>query len=396
MHAMLDHFSEYMPHGMCLLWEPWLLALWIGSDSLIVAAYFAIPFALLQVLRKRNDIRQRGLVTLFAAFILLCGVTHMFSILTLWVPVYPLMGAVKLATGLVSATTAVMLFRLVPALVAIPSLDSLAQSNEKLRAEVASHGETLNALREARDALELKVAERTAELQTVNARLSIAAREAIHRSHNLIAVVSSMARQSSRDQTDVAEFTKVLIGRLNALASATGAVIQDHGRASVELKDVVTKQLQPVIQTYPEKVTVTGPGLQIDTEAAQQISLAVHELATNAQKYGSLASDGAAISVTYSLRKGTDDDDHLVFIWQEDLSSAPGATQAVTERSGFGTRLLTQIIPSMLNGAASRTLRDGRLIYELDVPLSAIVPDQSRTLSEAFVTDIVDGSFANT
>ena len=58
-------FDQYMPHGMCLLWQPWLLLLWAGSDLLILAAYFAIPFALLRVLAKRKDIRQRGLVVLF-------------------------------------------------------------------------------------------------------------------------------------------------------------------------------------------------------------------------------------------------------------------------------------------------------------------------------------------
>ena len=64
-------YGDYMPHGMCLLWEPWLLTLWAGSDLLIFASYTAIPIALLTVLRKREDIPHGGLISLFASFILL-------------------------------------------------------------------------------------------------------------------------------------------------------------------------------------------------------------------------------------------------------------------------------------------------------------------------------------
>lgn len=135
---MATYFSDYMPHGMCLLWQPWLVILWAGSDLIIVMAYFAIPLALLKVLKKRQDIKQRGLVILFTSFILLCGITHALSIVTLWVPIYPIVGGVELATGLASAATAIVLFRLVPKIVAIPSLTSLEQANANLQAEVAA------------------------------------------------------------------------------------------------------------------------------------------------------------------------------------------------------------------------------------------------------------------
>lgn len=392
--SIFADFSEYMPHGMCLLWEPWLLILWAGSDLLIVAAYFAIPFALVQVLMKRDDIKQRGLVLLFASFILLCGITHALSVVTLWIPIYPLQGMVKLATGLVSAATAVVLFKLVPTLVSLPSLDDMKQTNQKLREEVAAHEETLSALRRARDDLELVVAERTAELKDVNTKLSITAREAIHRSHNLIAIATSIARQSSLTQTDVAEFTKVLVGRLSALADATGAIMERQQRSSADLKDVVSKQLAPVIQTYPEKVNVDGPEMEIDGEAAQQISLAIHELATNAQKYGALASDAARISVTYTVRLDRGQDEKwLMLVWQEELGEAIQLSDREDNKEGFGTRLLMQIIPTMLNGEASRTFANGKLKYQLDVPLSAIAPDQVRTRSEAFATSVLDGNF---
>jgi two-component sensor histidine kinase len=387
-------FSEYMPHGMCLLWEPWLVILWAGSDLLIVAAYFAIPFALVKVLVRRDDIKQRGLVLLFASFILLCGITHALSVVTLWVPIYPFVGMVKLATGIVSATTAVVLFKLVPTIVSLPSLNDMKEANQQLREEVAAHKETLDSLHQAKDNLELIVAERTAELKEVNAKLSITAREAMHRSHNLIAVVTSMARQSSRTQTDVAEFTKILTGRLSALADATGAIRERHERSSADLKDVVTKQLVPVIETYPDKVHVDGPEVDINAEAAQQISLAIHELATNAQKYGALAWDEARISVTYSVQPGKDQgEQRLVLVWQEESGKAIPLSESKNNKEQFGTRLLLQIIPTMLNGEATRTFVDGRMKYQLSVPLSAILPDLARMRSESFVASVLDDNF---
>lgn len=76
-------YGEYMPHGMCLLWKPWLVLLWAGSDLLIFLSYTAIPVAILMILRKRTEVPQAPLVALFGAFILLCGITHLFMIVTL-------------------------------------------------------------------------------------------------------------------------------------------------------------------------------------------------------------------------------------------------------------------------------------------------------------------------
>ena len=101
MQALIE-YASYMPHGYCLFWQPWLVTLYAGSDLLIFAAYSLIPFALLTFLPAAQDLRFRGLVALFAAFILLCGITHLISVVTLWVPVYPLHGLAKLITGVVS------------------------------------------------------------------------------------------------------------------------------------------------------------------------------------------------------------------------------------------------------------------------------------------------------
>ena len=103
-------------HGFCLSWAPGLVALHAGSDAVIGLAYCSIPVAMAWFVRERRDFQHRGIAYLFAAFILACGATHLFSILTLWVPAYGIEGLVKALTGVLSLTTAIALWPLAPRL----------------------------------------------------------------------------------------------------------------------------------------------------------------------------------------------------------------------------------------------------------------------------------------
>jgi PAS domain S-box-containing protein len=140
-------------HGFCLSWAPGLVALHAASDALIGLAYFSIPLALAWFVRARRDLQYGWIVYLFVAFILACGATHLFSILTLWVPVYGVEGVVKAITAALSIATAVALWPLVPKLLALPSPAQLRALNADL---------------------ERRVIERTHELQAANARLTTA------------------------------------------------------------------------------------------------------------------------------------------------------------------------------------------------------------------------------
>jgi signal transduction histidine kinase len=113
--------SMFSPHGICLLWEPELIWLHVASDAIIAVAYFSIPFALSIFVSRRRDIEFGWMVWAFALFITACGLTHVFSIYTLWVPIYGIEGLVKAATAAVSIVTAAMLWPLLPKLLAIPS-----------------------------------------------------------------------------------------------------------------------------------------------------------------------------------------------------------------------------------------------------------------------------------
>ena len=127
--------SGLTPHGFCLLWEPGLIWTHAISDIGIGIAYFSIPLALSLVARRRQDLMFRPLFRLFALFILLCGTTHFISVLTLWVPAYGLDAVIKAATALVSLSTAVVLWRLMPSALGAAVAPAIARGLRRLAGE---------------------------------------------------------------------------------------------------------------------------------------------------------------------------------------------------------------------------------------------------------------------
>jgi signal transduction histidine kinase/CheY-like chemotaxis protein len=127
--------STLSPHGICLLWEPELIWLHVISDAIIAASYFSIPFALAIVVSKRRDFQFGWVAWLFAAFILACGLTHVFSIYTLWVPIYGIEGILKALTAIASIFTAVLLWPLIPKVLAIPTEAQLREAHIALEEE---------------------------------------------------------------------------------------------------------------------------------------------------------------------------------------------------------------------------------------------------------------------
>ncbi|WP_426440863.1 ATP-binding protein [Bradyrhizobium genosp. P] len=144
--------STLSPHGICLLWEPELIWLHVISDAIIAASYFSIPFALAIVVSKRRDFQFGWMAWLFAGFILACGLTHVFSIYTLWVPIYGIEGLLKALTAIISIFTAVLLWPLIPKVLAIPTEAQLREAHVALEEEgrQRQHSEVL--LRRFREA----------------------------------------------------------------------------------------------------------------------------------------------------------------------------------------------------------------------------------------------------
>jgi PAS domain S-box-containing protein len=157
--------QDYMPHGMCFLWQPELIALHVASDSFIALAYYSIPVALIYFVSKRKDLAFPSIFVLTGLFILACGTTHVMNVWTLWNPDYRLDGGIKAVTALLSVGTAVAIWKVMPLALGLPSTAQLERANRQLGEEIAQRQRADAALREANAELERRVAARTADLQ---------------------------------------------------------------------------------------------------------------------------------------------------------------------------------------------------------------------------------------
>ena len=126
----------FLPHGHCYLWDPSILWLNLISDGLIALAYLTIPVTLIYIARKRKDLPFDWMFACFGVFILACGATHALEIWTLWIPTYWLLGTTKAVTAAASVVTAILLVKLIPQLLAIPSPATLRKINAALQEEV--------------------------------------------------------------------------------------------------------------------------------------------------------------------------------------------------------------------------------------------------------------------
>lgn len=374
MNTILD-YNQYMPHGMCLLWEPWLVLLWAGSDLMIFTAYMAIPLAIFLVLRRRPDLGHRRLVVLFGSFILLCGVTHLMGIVTLWYPIYPFTGAIKLATGVVSLATAAMLFRLIPVFLRIPTPDTHEEVIEQLEMTLAD-------LSRARDELENRVQQRTAELKDANTQLALTARNAVHRSRNLLQIVSSLTRPGTEAHEYPASFLRELRGRINALVTATSTLMEQGEHGSASLERVIRRQVEPIFENPATQLLTQGPKVAIGAQGAQQISLVAWELCSRFTQIGRERQSRGRIAVTWSIDADEGGEKQLTLEWSEsfvprksgvgDLPRIGDGTSTPAPVPDFSETLLTRIVPRLLNGKGRIEVEGTKFLYRLCCPLAAL------------------------
>lgn len=165
----------FEPHGYCLLWNPFLLWLHVASDSLIAIAYMAIPASIVVLLRKRRDLPFNWMFVLFGVFILLCGLTHLLGIWTMWRPVYWIEGAIKVSTALASVPTALLLIKIMPRIVSFAGHAASARPSRGYEMELPSSTE--RAAPEAEAILIARLVETEEALKVARTQLKEALRD---------------------------------------------------------------------------------------------------------------------------------------------------------------------------------------------------------------------------
>ena len=184
-----------------------------------------------------------------------------------------------------------------------------------------------------------------------------------HRVKNTLAILQAIAVQTFRSATP-GEREK-FEGRLGALAEAHNLLSQERWQGS-DLADVVKRVLQPYVLNNPERIKMFGPVVPLPPRLAVVLSMIVHEIATNAAKYGALSNDLGTIGIDWEVLPGTSGK-ILRLIWTE--SGGPPVTAPV--QRGFGSRLIERSARDQLGGEATVDFLPRGVVYTITCALEA-------------------------
>jgi PAS domain S-box-containing protein len=203
-----------------------------------------------------------------------------------------------------------------------------------------------------------KIARDITERKRIEAQISALAREAEHRAKNLLANVKAMVRLS---QSDTANGLKEAIeGRIEALASVHSLFAQSRWTGA-ELGSLVKQELSPYSRDRDTRTRIDGPTVTLKPDVAQAIAVALHELATNAAKYGSLSVPEGQVRVEWSHQAGG----QVVLRWTE----AGGPPVNPPTRKGFGTNLVVDMIRGHVGGDMWLDWHAEGLVCEIVLPM---------------------------
>jgi PAS domain S-box-containing protein len=187
-------------------------------------------------------------------------------------------------------------------------------------------------------------------------RMMLLTREVDHRSNNLLAVIQAMLRLTRADSAE--EFQAAFQGRLSALANVQ-RLFSVSRWTGASIKTIIEEELRPYAASDAKRVSIAGADIRLPSTLAQAIAVAVHELATNAAKHGSLSGPSGRIEISWQ----TDAADNLVLNWAE----SDGPVVAEPRRRGFGVDAIDGLVRT-LSGTVARRWKPEGLICELSFP----------------------------
>jgi two-component sensor histidine kinase len=220
------------------------------------------------------------------------------------------------------------------------------------------HGETIGTVLSFVDITDRKVKEE---------HLRIVLRELAHRSKNLLAVIQGIARQTAESASSTQQFVSGFNGRIFSLSRAHD-VLTDADWRGARIFDLVRSQIALYAESRLPAVVLEGENGFLRPNAAQYIGLALHELTTNALKYGALSRDDGMVVVRFE--KSPRSASIYRFSWRE-TSSADIREPKIRS---FGLMMLCEVVPTSVSGAAELSFGPEGISYELDIPKAQLVP----------------------
>ncbi|MGQ0456337.1 MAG: PAS domain S-box protein [Hyphomicrobium sp.] len=196
-------------------------------------------------------------------------------------------------------------------------------------------------------------------------------RELSHRTKNLLAVIQSIARQTGLNSASSEDFNKRFMPRLGALASSHDLLVNEEW-SGVRLDELVREQLKPFLGEEASRLVLSGPPIVVTPSTAQALGLALHELSTNAAKYGALSTPAGSLHVGWALEPAANGEARqLRLTWRE----RNGPTVRPPERRGFGHIVVEQVVASSLLGSSKLTFAPDGVEWELVAPEACLVSE---------------------
>jgi two-component sensor histidine kinase len=230
---------------------------------------------------------------------------------------------------------------------------------------LAGGGEVVARLPDGRAARLVNVVGDITDRKLAEQHTELIMRELTHRAKNLLAVILSIATQTSRSANTVEEFHERFSSRLQGLAASHDLLVhRDWQGASIG--EIAESQLAPFVDAGTDRLHLSGPDMVVTPRAAEAIGLAFHELATNAVKHGALSGANGTVTIEWTQIPGSKD---LRLRWIE--RGGPEVTPPT--RKGFGHIVCERVVAQLLGGEVSMEFAPDGACWQLRVPADHLV-----------------------
>ena len=219
----------------------------------------------------------------------------------------------------------------------------------------------------------VRVVQDVTERKEAEERQKLLIDELNHRVKNTLATVQSLATQTARGTDSPEEFRQAFEGRLIALSQAHDQLTRRHWK-SADLRDIVQGATAPHLarsQESQDQIAIEGEPITLIPRVALTLALALHELTTNAAKYGALSMPTGRIEVSWRVERRLSQPFLLALEWRE--RGGPPVTKP--SRQGFGTRFIEGSVASELRGKAVLDYDPAGLTCAIEIPLESVMPD---------------------
>jgi two-component sensor histidine kinase len=199
-------------------------------------------------------------------------------------------------------------------------------------------------------------------------RLRFIADELSHRTKNLLAVIQAIAGQIGRRSTSLKDFQPQFSQRLQGLSRSIDLLVEENGRGA-PIADLIRSHLEPFGEVDGVRISAIGPDVSLNPEAAQNIGLALHELATNAIKHGALSVPEGLVTVHWELEQRDVGPTRFRLIWRE----RNGPEVIPPTHHGFGHIVLQRMTAATLQGKVAHEFDPRGVCWTLEAPAAAVI-----------------------